>query len=236
MNDPTGARVERRESTRVAAKAAVVLDPRGEPRHGRLVNLGAGGMFVLTSVTVPEPWLGRHLDVEIRLDTGRAEWLPASGRILRITSVGVAVALDAPLPSPLRLMIEELSTASRASVRVISVVLIDADPQRRSAMSAGFRATGCSVVEAATPLEAIVRLGEASFEPDVIAVADSATSTAARDMRAFVERDHPGAKLVTIGDELLEPDGIVHWLSSANPKGDLPRRVREVLVRPKTAR
>jgi hypothetical protein len=100
-------------------------------------------------------------------------------------------------------------------------------------MTAGFRATGCGVIEAATPLEAIVRLGESSFEPDVIAIADSHPAAAADEMRDFVERNHPNAKLVTIGDALLQPDGIVHWLSSADPASDLPDRIREVLVRPR---
>ncbi len=79
----------------------------------------------------------------------------------------------------------------------------------------------------------IVRLGESSFEPDVIAIADSHPATAADEMRSFVERYHPNAKLVTIGDSVLQPDGIAHWLSSADPASDLPVRIREVLVRPR---
>jgi hypothetical protein len=76
-----------------------------------------------------------------------------------------------------------------------------------------------------------VRLGESSFEPDVIAVADSANDDA-NDMRAFVEREHPNAKLITIGDEVFQPDGFANWLSSANPNADLASRVRVVLVAP----
>jgi hypothetical protein len=49
-------------------------------------------------------------------------------------------------------------------------------------------------------------------------------------MRAFIERDHPHVLLVTIGDELFAPDGMADWLSSADPKADLARRVRDVLV------
>jgi len=78
-----------------------------------------------------------------------------------------------------------------------------------------------------------VRLGESSFEPDVIAIADSDPSAAADQMRGFVERNHPHAKLVAIGDSELGPDGIAHWLSSADPDSDLPDRIREVLVRPR---
>jgi hypothetical protein len=77
-----------------------------------------------------------------------------------------------------------------------------------------------------------VRLGESRFEPDVIAVADS-QSADAEEMRVFVEREHPKAKLIRIGDETLRPEGLVHWLSSADPDADLPARVREALVVPR---
>jgi hypothetical protein len=176
--------------------------------------------------------LMRAVDLEIRLDGGHAQWLHGKGRIVRIVAEGVAVAFDT-LPSGLLRMIDEMATASHARVRVMSVVLIDADSERRSAMASGFRTTGCNVVEAATPLEAIVRLGESSFEPDVIAVADSDPSTTAADLRAFVERNHVSAKLVTLGDDPGAPDGILHWLSSADPDGDLPSRIRAVLARPR---
>jgi hypothetical protein len=185
-------------------------------------------VYVLTPTSTPERLLHSAVEMQIRLDVGHAEWLPATARIARITERGLGIAFDAP-PTALVGMLDQLSTAARASARVMSVVLIDADDARRSAMAAGFRATGCSVVEAATPLEAVFRLGEAMFEPDVIAVADSQCSDAA-DMRKFVEREHPGIKLVTIGDELFAPDGIVHWLSSSTSYVDLPRRIREVLV------
>jgi hypothetical protein len=234
MNDRSGERDERRRSVRIAAKGTLLFRTREHEQHGRIANLSEGGAYVLTSTTAPERLLQRNVDLELRLDAGHAEWLRATGRIIRVHRGGVAIAFDL-LAAPLLRMIDELSTASRAHARVISVVLIDADPQRISAMAAGFRATGCEVIEAATPLEAIVRLGESSFEPDVIAVADSQTDDA-DEMRTFVEREHPNAKLITIGDEIFHPDGFANWLSSANPNADLPARVREALVAPRRRR
>jgi hypothetical protein len=232
MTNRTGAHPERRRHARICPKGSSLLRVDGYALHGRIANLGEGGMLVITDVDAPERLLGRLADVEVRLDGGFDQWLQAMGRIVRIAPGGVAIAFDT-LSGELRSMLDELTTASRARIRVLSVVLIDADAQRRSAMTAGFRATGCGVIEAATPLEAIVRLGESSFEPDVIAIADSHPAAAADEMRDFVERNHPNAKLVTIGDALLQPDGIVHWLSSADPASDLPDRIREVLVRPR---
>lgn len=230
MTETTRALLERRRHARIVAKGAVSLRSFDHAQRGRIVNLGAGGMYMLTSVTAPDRLLRRTVELEIRLDGGLAEWLQGSGEVVRISAQGLAVAFATP-PTALMGMIDQLQTAARASARVMSVVLIDSDDSRRSAMAAAFRATGCAVVEAATPLEAIVRLGETTFEPDVIAVADS-QSSAANDMRTFVEREHPGAKLVTISDELFAPDGIAHWLSSTASYVDLPGRIREVLVRP----
>jgi hypothetical protein len=230
MNDQSKQRVERRRELRIAPKGTLQFRTRDHSQQGRIANLSAGGAYILTHVCAPERLLRRNIDIEVRLDAGRAEWLHATGIVVRIQPEGLAIAFDL-LAAPLLRMIDEMSTASRARARIIGVVLIDADRQRSSAMAAGFRATGCSVIEAATPLEAIVRLGESSFEPDVIAVANS-QSDDADQMRAFVAREHPNAKLITIGDEILRPDDFANWLSSADPKADLPARVREALVTP----
>lgn len=227
----TDPRLERRHHLRISPKGAIVLHVHAHAQQGRLANVGAGGAYIHTKMSAPDRWLGRAVELELRVDGRDGEWLRATGQIVRIAAGGVAVAFEDAPPAALLALIDEMTTASRANRRVISVVLIDADAKRRSAMVEGFRSAGCSVVEASTPLEAIVRLGESHFEPDVIAVADSQASSDAADMRVFVERYHPKAKLVTIGDELLVPDGIEHWLSSRDPEADLRRRVRDVLVR-----
>jgi len=235
MNDRTGAPLERRRHARIIPKGALVFRAQGHEQRGRIANVSEGGVYVVTSATAPEELLARTVELEIRLDAGHAAWLRATGQIVRIDQDGLAISFDL-LAAPLLRTIDELSTASRAHDRIITVVLIDADDQRRSGMAAGFRATGCTVIEAATPLEAIVRLGESSFEPDVIAVADSHPTNAAAEMRTFVERNHPNAKLITIGDDVLQPDGLANWLSSADPGADLPARVREALVAPRPRR
>jgi CheY-like chemotaxis protein len=221
---------ERRRHARIAPKGSVRIHFDGEARRGRLVNIGEGGMFVLTDATALDDWHGRDLDVELRFDGAHAEWLRGKGRIVRIQLPGLALAFEASSPAPLVRSIAQLANASNAHDQVMSVVLIDADARRRSVIADGFRATGCSVEEAATPLDAIARLGATHFEPDVIAIADSHPTTAADEMRSFVQRDHPDALLITIGDALLAPDGMLSWLSSADPNSDLAARVREILV------
>jgi len=230
MSDLPGGRQDRRQHIRIAPKGTVSLTSGDHSMRGRIANLCQGGMLVATAVTAPSKLLARSVEMELRLDGHGAEWMRASGRILRIAPDAIAIRFDGVSP-PLTSMIEEMSTASRAHLRTLSAVLIDADPSRRPAMAEGFRAAGCRVVETATPLEAIVRLGESSFEPDLIVIADSAPAAMADDLRRFVERNHPRAKLVTIGDEFIEPVGSTYWLSAAAPATDLEARICQILGR-----
>jgi CheY-like chemotaxis protein len=207
-------RLERRGSARFSPKGTVLFRGEAGLEHGRLSNLSRGGMLVAT----PHP----------------DEWLPMSGRIRRIGVATLAIELVTASPSFVQL-VDDSSTASERDVQILSVLLVDATTSRRVAVADAFRAVGCSVLEASTPLEAIVRLGEAQFEPDLIVIADSAPSATSDDLRRFVEREHPDAKLVTVGDELVDPAGLLPWLSSANLEGDMVARVQELLSRPRRA-
>jgi PilZ domain-containing protein len=231
--NPPGSAPDRRRHARIAPKGTVTIHALGNAHRGRLVNIGVGGMYVATGVSLPDRLLGRVVDLELRFDRALAAWQRLTGRISRIAADGPAIVFAAPTAPALLLVIDKLTTASHASARVISVVLIDADEARRAVIAAGFRATGCEVVEAATQLEAIVRLGECDFEPDIIAVANTQPVTAADEMRAFVEHYHPSSMLVTIGPELLDPAGLANWLSEATATADLPVRIRELLFAPR---
>jgi hypothetical protein len=92
---------------------------------------------------------------------------------------------------------------------------------------------GCNVIEAATSLEAIVRLGESSFEPDVIAVADSIPAATANEMREFVRRNHPQVKLVSI-TEVIDPAVDIFQLTPQDLRGNLADAIRRLLGRPRT--
>jgi hypothetical protein len=234
MTQSSGREPDRRQHARIEPKGTVTLHALGNVHHGRLVNIAAGGMCVATQITVPDQVLGRVVDLELRLDGPLAAWQRLTGRVSWIDGDVVAIEFDPPTAPTLLRMLDDLATASHASARVISVVLIDADPARREQIAAGFRVTGCRVIEAATALEAIVRLGESQFEPDVIAVADP-QSDATHEMRAFIEREHPSSLLVTIGPELLDPAGLANWLSSEDAAADLPARIRSLLFAPRSA-
>jgi hypothetical protein len=224
--------VERRQHARVSPKGTVVVHAGEHVQHGRISNLGFGGILAMTSSTAPSQLVGRPARIEIRFDGQQGDWLHATGSVSRITADAMAVALEELSPD-LQRVIGEMVGSARAHRRVMNMVLIDSDVPRRTRMSIAFQMAGCTVVDAASPLEAIVRLGESMFEPDLIAIADSAPSNISDDLRTWVEREHPNTKLVSIGDGDIGPEGIAHWLSAADPSADMPSRVREMLGRPR---
>lgn len=234
MSKQSSLRVERRRTLRFSPKGTVILHDGAQVIRGRISNLGGGGMLVSAESTSTESLLTRPIEIDLRLDGGEDEWLRVRGRVRRIGGETLAIEFETVPPSLVQL-VDDTATASHRHVRILSVVLVDAIAIRREAIAEAFRSSGCSVIDTSTSLEAIVRLGEAQFEPDLIVIADSIPSATSQELRQFVEREHPAAKLITVGDELVEPAGLGHWLSSANVEGDLVARVRELLSRPSHA-
>jgi hypothetical protein len=227
MVETTSARVERRRNSRIVMKGSVVVRAGNHVHHGRLADLSQGGLLAVTDVSPPQRLLGSTVELDLRLDAQAASWVRIAGRAVRVGPDHLAVAFSQP-PSALVQLIDDMTAASRTRRRVIHVVLLDNDLVRREALAEGFRAAGCNVIDVATPLEAVVRLGESSFEPDVIAIADSAAEVA-DEMRRFTQNAHPRAQLVTIGDGALAPGGATDWLSSIDSGDDLAVRVRRIL-------
>jgi CheY-like chemotaxis protein len=220
---------ERRRDARIRPKGTVILRTGTYTVRGRVSNLSLGGVSTATRTTAPERLLGNTAEVDLRLDGQGATWLRLQGQIVRIGGQSIALRLDVVPPSFAR-MIDEAVSASHHNDRLLSVLLVDALPVRRGAMSEAFRAAGCIVIDVSTPLEAIVRLGESDFEPNLVAIADSWPMTISDELRRFVNVEHPRARLVTIGDTIDAPGGLGEWLSAANPADDLASRIRTVLT------
>src|SRR5205823_8463717 len=129
-----------------------------------------------TLITAPDRLLNSAVEIELRFDGSDRAWCELAGRLLRSGATSLAVAFDS-VPPGFAETIEEMHDSLHDRRRVLSIVLVDADGGRRATLSDGFRAACCNVIDTATPLEAIVRLGESHFEPDVIAIADSSPAT-----------------------------------------------------------
>jgi len=223
-------RPERRREPRISPKGTVLVRVDTYLIRGRIANLSRSGVLAITRITAPERLLGAKVELSLRLDGRGASWLELRGRVVRIGASSLAVALDI-VPLPFTRIIDQAVSHSTRHDRPLSVVLVDATVARRTEMAEAFRAAGCEVLDVSTPLEAIVRLGESEFEPDLIAIADSLPARISDELRRFVAREHPDVMLVTIGDAVSGPDELVHWLSAANPGDDLAHRIRSVLTR-----
>jgi hypothetical protein len=219
---------DRRNDLRVTPKGTVIVQADTYIIRGRLANLSRNGLLAITRTTAPERLLRAEIGLALRLDGTDASWLEVRGRILRIGACSIAIGFDLVPPAFARI-VEQAATRTRQHARALAVVLVDGIPERRRAMADGFRAAGCAVVEASTPLEAIVRLGAAHFEPDLIAIADSVPAAVSDELRHFVDAEHPDAMLVTIGDGI--PEGFAPWLSANDAGGELAARIRDVLSR-----
>jgi hypothetical protein len=220
---------ERRRDPRISPKGTALVRTEDDVFPARIANLSRNGVALATTGRTHEHLLGVRVRLSLRLDDGGSTWFELDGDVLRIGTDSLVLAI-VEAPSAFTRDLDEAVTRSLRHDRTLSVVLVDATARRREAMAEAFRDAGCNVVEVATPLEAIVRLGESHFEPDLIAIADSQPATISDEMRRFVAAAHPGARLVTIGDTATGPDGLVRWLSSENPNADLAARIRRVLT------
>lgn len=220
---------ERRAMPRIRPKGSVTLRWKDQPVRGRLVDLGPGGACVRIATELPRELVRKLVDIDLRLDGRQATWLTLCGRVLRIDAEGrIAVAFDA-VPPAFERMISDETDASRHEEGIRRVVLVDASRDRRAIIAAAFRAADCEVVDVSTPLEAIVRLGESRYDPKLIAIADSVPEWIADELRAFVHVEHPRARIVAIGAELLHPAAQAERCASREPGPDLVARVRDLL-------
>ncbi|MDX2090727.1 MAG: PilZ domain-containing protein [Kofleriaceae bacterium] len=219
---------ERRRDVRVAPKGTVRIVADTYNIRGRIMNLSRGGLAVRTPSLVPERLLGSKARIELRLDNPTASWFGLIGTLKRVGSQWIAVSFDA-VPLAFGRIIENTTYAAHRNERHLSMVLVDPAPGRRDAMAQGFRDVGCHVIATSTPLEAIVRLNEAGFEPNLVAVADSSPSRTSDELRQFIVAEHPSAKLVAIGDvcPVARPD----CLSANERLDDLAQRIRRLLAK-----
>lgn len=197
--------------------------------QGRLVDLGHRGLRVALRGAADEALAGAMVEIQLRLDQRDARWLLLSGRVVSVAGPLVAIEIDAA-PADFDAAVDGALTASLQHDRVLSVLLVDADVERRGRIAAGFGKLG-AVLAVGTPLEAIHRLGASSFEPDVIVIADSLPAGTADELRAFVAREHPHATLIRVGESVQGPSADTIWLSASADAGELVARILALVGR-----
>jgi hypothetical protein len=194
---------ERRRCFRVAARGSVVVHGAVVAR-GRVIDLSAEGVRIGLPATA-----GFARDalvaVDLHLDGAAATWLPLHGWVVRVDDGReLAVRFDV-VPTDFEDVVQDEILADVESERVAHVLLVDPDPARRKPIADELRRNGCDVVELATPLDVIGRLGESRTHAWLVAIADSMPERVAEELREYLAGTRSRAELIVVGADLPSP-------------------------------
>jgi hypothetical protein len=198
--DGSGAWVDRRATSRVAAIGNVVVHPRyGDTARGHIIDLSAGG--VRFALDRPPSWgPGVELDLDLRLDGAAFGWFRFSGIVARIAADDATAVAFTAVPEAFAVAIRRELQAAVAGADTLGVLLVDPDGPRRVLVAAALRAAKCEVTEVATPLDAISYLQDSQTYPWIVAVADTVPTTIADDLRSHVRANHALVRLENAAD------------------------------------
>ncbi|HET7503594.1 MAG TPA: PilZ domain-containing protein [Kofleriaceae bacterium] len=225
-------RHELRSAMRVRSKASICIHGGSRTIRGRVVDLAVGGVCVRADLPFGLICLiGRLVHVDLRPDTRASKQFVLTGRVLRVSppTGNIAIKFDA-VPEGFEDFVQDELLAAVQHDSLPRMILVDTRGPRRNTIANAFRAAGCDVTEASTPLEAIAHLGGSRFEPGLIAIADTVPESVAEELREFVLVEHPGAHMVAIGRSAAHRGRAESWLCSTNARGDLQTRVSRVIT------
>jgi hypothetical protein len=195
---------ERRRWFRVAARGSVLLHAANVAR-GRVIDLSSGGMRIGLLKT---DGFRRDdaVDLDVHLDGAAATWVPLHGTIVRVDQGAEVAVRFETVPADFEDAVEDEILADVESERVAHVLLVDPDATRRRPLAEALRRNGCHVVELATPLEVIQRVGESQTHAWLIAIAETIPETVAEELRGYLAGTQMRAELIVVGAELPSPD------------------------------
>lgn len=164
--------------------------------RGKVVDVSTSGVRFRLAGPAGEYRVADRLSLDLRFDGARGGWWTITGRVVRCDADGqIAICFEA-VPSDFATWIDAELHAAREAEDVDHVLLVDPMPLRRIETARTLRDAGRRVSEAATPLDAIDRLGESRYNPRLAAIADTVPASIANELRAYLRREHPAIGLV----------------------------------------
>lgn len=198
---------ECRHSGRVQSTGTVIVHG-PFATHGRIIDLSIGGLSLLVDDAAALPDVGSTVRLDVRLD-GLGRWLHLIGSVMRVDARGSAVALVIELlaipPDFEDLVQDELLSALECS-QVPRILLVDVEFGRRELVAAAFRATGCDVIQASSPLEAISEIDQSPVHLRAVVIADTVIASHADHLRTFLRETYPGVPLIVVGQRMRGHD------------------------------
>lgn len=179
---------ERRRAARVSPRGTAILHGELLTVTASIINIGDGGIYVQADY-LPDlaPWVDADVTVEIQVQNRR--WVTVAGRVARVDSnLGALAVKFEQTPPEFRELVtmEVLADVERDLVPFI--LLVDAAAGRRMSIADAFRSANNHVVEAATPFDAMMRLCESEYAPEIIAIADTISEDIAAELRELIMR------------------------------------------------
>lgn len=153
---------------------------------GEILDVSAGGVRCVLVAPHPQFRLDDRVELELRFDGANDGWWQLPGHVVRCGAGSEIAVSFRDLPDEFEDVIQCELIASLESARVQHVLLVDPISARRGEIAASLRAGGCRVSEAATPLDAIARLGESRHQPRTVAIADTIPAQIADDLRDYL--------------------------------------------------
>jgi len=182
---------------RVTARGRVAIHGDGYGR-GKILDLSRTGLLFRIAGPSADYRDGDRVGLELRFDGADGGWWQMVGRIVRVVGSQIAIAFE-QVPTDFADWLHAEGVAAVEAKRIDQVLVVDPFRARRAEVSRALRATGHSVHEVATPLEAIAQLGESRYHPQIVAIADTVPASIANDLRAHVRSEHGELELLRIG-------------------------------------
>ena len=196
----TPASRDRRNSGRVQSTGTAVLHG-SFAAHARILDLAIGGVSLLVDEAAALPDVGARVRLDVRLD-GLGRWLPLKGSVVRVDTreSGAVLVIELLVVPPdfADLVQDELLSALECA-QVPWILLVDGARGPRALVAAAFRATGCHVIEASSPLEAIAEIDQSWLHLWAVVIADTKVASHAEELRRFLGEVYPDVPLIDVG-------------------------------------
>lgn len=191
---------ERRRSGRVQSTGTAVVHG-SFAAHARILDLAIGGVSLLVDGAAALPAAGAHVHLDVRLD-GLGRWLHLSGTVVRADARGpgaVLVIVLLVVPPDFEDLVQDELLSALECARQPRILVVDGVRGRRRLVADAFRTTGCHVIEASSPLEAIAEIDQSRLHLRAVVIADTELASHADELRGFLGEMYPAVPLIELG-------------------------------------
>jgi CheY-like chemotaxis protein len=229
MRDEHGSRGERRRTPRMNVSGNAVVHAAQGVVRCQLVNLSAGGALLRSTEEAGHAVaLDASVLIDLHLDARRTAWIHLRGHVQRIAGAAdFCVVFHDVTPQFEDLVGDEILAGIEGEARPRALI-VDADPSRRAQLAEALARSGCNVVEATAPLDAIATIEQSKAHIAVVLVR-APEASAPDPLTVFLREAHPEIELAVIADRADGGRDRPGWLFTE--QADFGVQVRRLIAR-----